>query len=189
MIYTAAEAKKATFAESGITKSDISFAEGDQNAIPQLKQNKIDNEHTGVQMILATTGKPTCPVAELRKLFIQDPRPFDAPLFRLEFSAFSRQAVVHIMKQRIMAAGLLEANYSGHSFHKGAPKHVTNHSMLDESIQRLGRWISTAFKLYFTITSETLFNLNRSFQKVMPLAVPRAKVQEPTVTAMRGLKP
>ncbi len=44
--------------------------------------------------------------------------------------------------------------------------------MLDKSIQRLGRWISNAFKLYFTTTPETLFNLNLSFQNGRPLAVP-----------------
>ena len=49
--------------------------------------------------------------------------------------------------------------------------------MFDESIQRLGRWSSKSFKLYFTTSSKTLFNLNLSFQKGMLLAVPRAVVQ------------
>ncbi len=44
--------------------------------------------------------------------------------------------------------------------------------MLDESIQKLGRWTSNAFKLYFTTNPETLFNLNLSFHKGMPLAIP-----------------
>ncbi len=48
--------------------------------------------------------------------------------------------------------------------------------MLDESIQRLGRWTSNLFKLYFTTTPKTLFNLNLSFQKSVSLAVPRAVV-------------
>ena len=61
--------------------------------------------------------------------------------------------------------------------------------MLDESILRLGRWTSNAFKLYFTTTPETLFNLNLSFQKSMPIAVPRATVQGLTVTEMRGPQP
>ncbi len=60
--------------------------------------------------------------------------------------------------------------------------------MLDESIQRLNRWTSNAFKLYFTTTSETLFNLNLNFQKGMSIVVSRATVQRPTVTAMRGPK-
>ena len=44
--------------------------------------------------------------------------------------------------------------------------------MLDKSIQRLSRWTSNAFKLYFTITPETLLNLNLSFQNGKPLAIP-----------------
>ena len=59
-------------------------------------------------------------VAALRKLFIQYPGPPNAPLFRLQFSAFSRQAVVNILKQRITATGPLKANYSSHSIRKGA---------------------------------------------------------------------
>ncbi len=189
LTYTAAEAKKATFARTGLTRSDIPFAEGDQYAILRLKRSKTDREHTGVQIILAAMGEPTCPVAALRRLFIHDPRSPNASLFRLQPWAFSRQAVVNIVKQRITAAGLLKVNYSGHSFRKGAAQREADHRMLDESIQRLGRWTSNAFKLYFTTTPETLFNLNLSFQKGMPLAVPRATVQGPTVTAMRGPKP
>ncbi len=81
--YTAAEAKKATFAETGLTRSDISFAEGDQYAILRLKRSKTDTEQTGVQIILAATGESICSVAALRRLFIQDRRPPNALLFRL----------------------------------------------------------------------------------------------------------
>ena len=83
LTYTAAELKKDSFKETKLTRSDISFSEGDQYAILRLKQSKTDVEHTGVQIILAATGEPTCPVSALRRLFIQDPRPADAPLFRL----------------------------------------------------------------------------------------------------------
>ena len=158
LTYTAAEAKNATFAETGLTRSDISFAEGDQYAILRLKRSKTDTEHTGVQIILAATGEPTCRLAALRRLFIQDQRPPNAPLFRLQSSAFSRQAVVNILKQR----------------------------MLDESIQRLGRWTSDAT---LPPTPRQCSTSNLSFQKGIPLAVPRATVQGPTVTAMRRPKP
>ncbi len=57
--YTAAEAKKATFAETGLTRSDIFFAESDQYAILRPKRSKTDTEHTGVQIILAATGERT----------------------------------------------------------------------------------------------------------------------------------
>ncbi len=107
LTYQAAEAKTATFAETGLTRSDISFAEGDQYAILRLKQRKTDEEHNGVQIMLAAMGESTCPVAALKKLFIQDSRSSNAPLFRLQSSAFSCQAVVNILKQRIKATGLL----------------------------------------------------------------------------------
>ncbi len=42
LTYIAAEPMKATFAETGLTRSDISFAEVDQYAILQLKRSKID---------------------------------------------------------------------------------------------------------------------------------------------------
>ncbi len=98
LTYTEAEARKATFAETGLTRSNISFTGRDQYAILPLKRSKTDTEHTGVQIILAATDKPTCPVATLRRLFIQDPRLPNAPLYRLQSSEFSRQAVVKIVK-------------------------------------------------------------------------------------------
>ncbi len=189
LTYTAAEAKKAMFAETSLTKSDIFFAEGDQYAILRLKPSKTDTEHTGVQIILAATGEHTCPVAALKKLFIQDPRPANASFFRLQSAAFSLQRVVNILKQRIAAAGFSESNYSGQSFRKGAAQHEADHGMLNESIQRLSCWISNAFKLYFITTPETLFNLNLSFQKSIPLAVPRATVQGLMVMTVRRPRP
>ena len=118
--YTAVEAKKATFAQTGLTRSDISFAEGDQYAILRLKRCKTDTEYTGVQIILPAKDERICPVAALRRLFIQNLLSANAPLFRLQSAAFSRQGVVNILKQRIAAAGFSESNYSNHSFRRGA---------------------------------------------------------------------
>lgn len=129
-----------------------------------------------MQIILAATGEQMCPVAALRKLFIQDPCLPNAPLFSLQSVAFTHQSVVNILKQRIVVVGLSKSNYSGHSFRKRAAQHAAKYNILDESIQRLSRWTSNAFKLYFTITSKTLFNLKLNFQKGMPLAVPRVVV-------------
>ncbi len=84
--YMASELKKkSTFVETHATRSDILFAEGDQYAMLRLKQSKTDVDHSGVQIMFAATGKSTCPVAALRKLFQTDPQPANAPLFRLGF--------------------------------------------------------------------------------------------------------
>ncbi len=95
--YTAAEVKKSIFAETKLTRSDISFEEENQYTTLRLKQSKTDVEHTEVQIILAATGQQTYPVAALRRLFIQDPRPPNAPMFRLSFVAFFCQNVVAIL--------------------------------------------------------------------------------------------
>lgn len=179
--YTATEAKKTSFKDTKVTRSDISFSEGDQYAILRLKRSKTDTEHTGVQIVLAATGEKTCPVNALRRLFIQEPHPANAPLFRFSSSAFSRQNVVAILKKRNASIGLSDTSFSGHSF-------SADHGMLEENIQRLGRWTSNAFKLYFTTAPETLFDLNLSFQKGMLLAIPRASFPATTRSA-NGPKP
>ncbi len=142
----------------------------------RLKQSKIDTEHTEVQIILAATGKKTCPVAALERLYTLNPQYPDALLFRLTSGAFSRNSMVSTLKKRISRLGLSQSDYSGYSFRKGAAQHAAGHGMLDEMIERLGRWTSNAFRLYFTTSPESLYNLNFRFQKSMSLAVPRAVV-------------
>lgn len=110
----------------------------------------------------------------LRQLFIYNPQQPNAPLFRLSSGAFSGYSVVPILKTKIALLALAQADYSGHSYRKGAAQHAADHAMLDEMIQRLDRWTSNAFRLSFTTSSESLYNLNLSFQKGVPLAVPIA---------------
>ncbi len=174
--YTAAKAKKSTLTKTKLTRSDISSAEGDQYATLRLKWSKTNVEHILVKIILAATGEQTCPVAAPRRLFIQDLRPPNAALFRLSSVAFLRQNVIVILKKCIASAGPSESDFSDLSFRNRAAQNATDNDMLDESIQRLGRWTSNAFKPDFTTTSETLFNLNLSFQKGVPLAVSRVVV-------------
>lgn len=83
LTYIMAEVKKTTFVETGLTRSDISFAEDDQYTVLCLKQSKTDIELTGVGIILAAMSENTCPVAALRQLFIQDPCQTIAPFFSL----------------------------------------------------------------------------------------------------------
>ncbi len=101
--YTASELKKkSTFVETHVTRSNISFTEGDQYAVFRLKRSKTDVDYSGVQIILAATGESTCPIATLQKLFQTDPQPANTLLFRLGFGAFSRQSVVAALKKRLM---------------------------------------------------------------------------------------
>lgn len=132
--YTSTELKKASFARTQVTRSDVSFAEGNQYTVLRLKQSKTDTEHTGVQIVLAATGEKTCPVAALARLYASNPHQSDAPLFRLSSGAFSRHSVVSALKKKISLAGLPQSDYSGHSFRKGAAQHTADHGILDEMI-------------------------------------------------------
>ncbi len=114
--YTAAERKKSTFVETHATKSDISFAEGDQYTVLRLKQSKTDVEHSGVQIMLAATGEETRSMAALRRLFAIDPQPANAPLFRLNSGVFSRQGVVSALRKTLVQAGIKETGFLVHSF-------------------------------------------------------------------------
>ncbi len=183
LTYTSTEVKKATLSKTGLTRSNISFTEGHQYAFLHLKQSKTDIEYIGVQIILSATNKQTCHRASLRKLCTQDPRLLNALLFRLQSVVFFCQSVVNILKQSTAPEGLFESNFSNHSFWKRAVQHMADYGMLNERIQKLSRWISNVFRLYFTTKPETLFNFNFNFQKGMLLAVPKALVQKlrPTV--------
>lgn len=86
------------FMETGLIKTDISFAKGDQYTILRLNKSKIDMEHTEVLIILAAIGKCICQVTTLRHQFIQDPYIADAPLLHLQSIVITRQGVVNILK-------------------------------------------------------------------------------------------
>ena len=51
--------------------------------------------------------------------------------------------------------------------------------MLDEDIQKLGRWSSESFRLYFTTSAQTLYNLNMNIQTGRPVALTRAWTNPP----------
>ena len=78
-----------------LTRPDVSFSEFDQYVTLRLKRSKTDTQHCGVLIIIAVTYEQTCPVAALRRLFNQDPRPSDAPLFSCSNNvALSRRYVM-----------------------------------------------------------------------------------------------
>jgi hypothetical protein len=72
--------------------------------------------------------------------------------------------LIDTLRRRLRIVGDPRADrYSGHSFHRGAAQHAANNGILDEDIQRLGRWSSDVFKLYFNTSLGHRFNLNKRF--------------------------
>lgn len=165
--YTNAESQARTFADTKLTRSDITFSKGDQHTILRLKRNKTDVNHTGVEIILAATHDKNCPVTALRTLFIRDPQPRTAPLFRLtgKSTAFARKSVLDFLQERLRAHNIITPkSYTGHSFRKRAAQHASDNGMLDQHIQKLGRWTSKSFQLYFETSVSSLYTLSMRFQ-------------------------
>lgn len=145
------------FTATKLTRSDITFLQDDQYVVLRLKRSKTYVKHTGVEIIIPATNDPTCPVSALRQLFMLDPQPSSAPLYRLDGgAAFARKPVIQIVRQKLEASGIPCQTYSGHSFRKGAAQHASDNGVLNEHIQELGRWSSQAFQLYFKTSSTSL---------------------------------
>ena len=91
---TLQEVKSRAFIKTGLTRSDITFAEGDGYAILRLKRSKTDINHQGVEIMLAAVDSPLCPVRALCRLFADDPQPSHAPLFSINGESFTRKSVI-----------------------------------------------------------------------------------------------
>jgi hypothetical protein len=73
-----------------------------------------------------------------------------APLFRSSSGAFDYKFFVNTLRAYLLKIDDPHlSRYSGHSFRQGAAQHASDNGILDTDIQRLGRWSSDAFKLYF----------------------------------------
>lgn len=172
--YEKSELPHDSFQALHLTRPDVSSSEFDQYVTLRLKRSKTDTQHTRVLVIIAATYEQTCPFAALRRLFNQDPRPSDAPLFcRSNTIAFSRRWAIDRLRHKLTSCGVSSLSYSGHSFRRGAAQHAADSGMLYEDIQKLGGWTSPAFLLYFASSSPTLYNLKRKFQTGRPVALPR----------------
>lgn len=165
--YEAKETKNQLLFERGhLLRRDITFAENDEHAILSLRGSKADTNFTGVEIFISSESEDPhcCPVKALRALVTLDPKPKNAPLFSLSTGAFNRKHLIDTLRARLRAAGVANAkDFAGHSFRRGAAQHASDNGILDQDIQRLGRWSSDAFKGYFAISTYQKFLLHRRF--------------------------
>ena len=82
-------------------------------------------------------------------LFTKVNAPLDSPLFSYGPNAFlSRASLVKILDNVVCEAGLSPADYSWHSFRRGAAVFAFELGLPDSAVQLLGDWSSGAFKNY-----------------------------------------
>ena len=121
-----------------------------------LRQSKTDQFGRGVDIILGRTGCDLCPVAAvLGYVAARGDRkgPFflkstNRPLLKQEFITEIRRVLV--------ALGLPDHQYAGHSFRIGAATSAALAGVEDSTIQILGRWQSSAFLRYIRTPHERL---------------------------------
>ena len=165
--YSLLDLKKRSFQDTKLIRSDVSFSDTYQYATLRLKSSKTDINHSGVEIILAANPSSigTCPVTALQNLVHCDPQSPQASLFKLcSNGTFARQTVLKHLEKHLLAKGIIPSQYSGYSFRRSAAQHASDHGMLDENIQQLGRWTSQAFQLYFKTSAMSLYSLNLRFQ-------------------------
>ena len=74
--------------------------------------------------------------------------PDSAPLFSFEDKFHSRNSLVSLLNLCVFEAGLSPADYSWHSFRRGAALFAFELGLADSAVQLLGDWSSSAFKNY-----------------------------------------
>jgi hypothetical protein len=92
---------KRSFKNTSLLRSDITFNDLDEYITVSLKRSKTDYDYVGVDIIIAVTATPTCPVRALRRLFEEDPQLIDSPLFRLSTGLLLYQKFVAVTRQRL----------------------------------------------------------------------------------------
>ena len=144
-------ANTSVFSNTKLSRSDITLGINDEHVVLTLKRSNTNTLQKGVDIILAATGTATCLVLALRQLWIQDPQPRDAPLFRLANRAFSSDAVLTIMRARLCTHGIQNyASFTGHSFRRGAAQTASDIGLPESDFQALRRWASDAFSYTFS---------------------------------------
>ena len=135
---------------------DVAVDSHTQPSYVRLKRSKNDPFGQGVTLYVGWSHKNLCAVsAVLAYLAIRSPAP--GPFFIFEDGGVqSRQWLVTELSTALQEIGLDPSPYKGHSFHIGAATAAAKAGLSDSLIQTLGRWKSSAFKLYVRTSKEQI---------------------------------
>ena len=160
-----------------VQRGDVSFPLDNSYVTVRLRRSKADKEHRGVNIVMARTNTPACPVEALRFLFTVDPRSPSSPLFNIGHQPMTRDWLIRKLKSRLISQQIEPSLYSGHSFRRGAAQLASNNGLTNDEIMTLGRWTSDAFHRYFKRSLRNRFEINQRFRLkdtsfLTPLASP-----------------
>ncbi len=121
-----------------------------------LKQSKCDQVGAGVDIVIGVTGTELCPVAAILKFIeVRGSQP-GAFFLNSESKPVAKSWFVNQIREVLVAMGVPEQNYAGHSFRIGAATTAAMAGVEDSTIQTLARWHSSEFLQYIRTPKERL---------------------------------
>lgn len=116
--------------QGGIWYQDVLCREEEVSLL--LHKSKTDQGGKGKRVtFFSLPGSPMCPVRAVRGFLEERPVQF-----------------VTIFRKCVWGLGLEEKEFSSHSFRIGAATEAARCGIDDESVKRIGRWVSQRFRLY-----------------------------------------
>ena len=121
-----------------------------------IKQSKTDQKRVGVKVLIGKTGDDLCPISALMS-YLQKRGSVPGTLFQWQDGTpLSQTAFVTATRQALTSANLLARDFAGHSFRIGAATTAAMAGIEDSTIQTLGRWKSSSYKLYIKMDPHRL---------------------------------
>jgi integrase len=149
-----------------VTKRSVVIAEDGSAHEISLPASKTDPFRKSVTITVAATSDAGCPVKAMSSYLFFDQRPPNASLSVAPHNQpFSREYVIRRLRTLAQSAGLGSEALNGHSFRRGAATWAYAQGIPGDTIQILGRWSSSAYKLYIDLTQEERIKMSRQFQR------------------------
>lgn len=131
-----------------LQRSDVTFNQSSLSEVQIVMRDHKTNKHKFplIISIKAGPGSAFCPVKVLHN-YLQLFQHTSGPLFQsLDGLPITYSMISSHRRSAIQFIGLSTEQFKGHSFRIGAATHAAFLGFSDQVIQKLGRWISDAFK-------------------------------------------
>ncbi|XP_048034383.1 uncharacterized protein LOC125260190 [Megalobrama amblycephala] len=145
----------------GLCLSDLRFSSSSFNLF--IKYSKADSSGTGVTITISKINF-FCPYTSMVRYLKARPRtPKNSPLFILPNRLpMTKQWFRTHLASVLTLCDLSPHLYTGHSFCIGAATTAAECGVPDSTIQMLGRWSSTAYKIYIRSDKQILLNAQQA---------------------------
>ena len=103
--------------------------------------------------------------------------PVHAPLFSFsDINFHTRHSLVRLLEMCVTEAGLTPADYSWHSFRRGAAVFAFDLGLQDSAVQLLGDWSSSSFKDYLEFAFDRKLDVTEAISESFDECVLRQKL-------------